>query len=163
MNEWLLRLWHFSFLPTHFFNGSGQVYKTKKQKKVIDDSIRAKTLNAVNNFQFVSHTLPQRRRLLVDLFRFKTKCEIKCFICSMVLVLFYFWSEKKKGRFKYANRPRIQVNCCSSHAHFETVISCRIQRNVDISLIISSSPWTWEMLSYLEPWARLDQKWTGQK
>lgn len=78
MNEWLL--WHFPFLPPHFFclffYGSGQVYK-KKKREFINDSIRAKTLNGVNNFQFVSHTLPLRRRLLVDLFRFKTtKCDI---------------------------------------------------------------------------------------
>lgn len=45
----------------------------------MNDSIRAKPLNAVNNnFQFVLHTLPLRRRLLVDLLRFKTtKYDIK--------------------------------------------------------------------------------------
>ncbi len=61
----------------HTFFPIVQVKFTKKKEEFINDSIRAKTLNAVNIFQFVLHTLPLRRRLLVDLFRFKTKCDIK--------------------------------------------------------------------------------------
>lgn len=105
MNEWLLWLWHFPFLPPHFFFRWFRS-SLQKKKEFINDSIRAKTLNAVNNFQFVLHTLPLRRRLLVDLFRFKTKCDIKL----RATELFFsfapwfkkkFWTKRKKenGRF----------------------------------------------------------------
>lgn len=70
-----------------------QVKFTKKK----NDSIRAKTLNAVNNFQFVLHTLPLRRRLLVDLFRFKTKCDIKFRAIDLFFgSVFYLWKKGKK-------------------------------------------------------------------
>lgn len=82
------------------------------------------TLNAVNNFQLVLHTLPLRRRLLVLPLQNVSFAPWFCFFNQTNKQK---KKQKENGRFPYANRPRIQVNCCSSRAHFETVISCRIQ------------------------------------